>query len=123
MLNCSSQDDYLAFTLKVAAALRKRGYPSEDLQLPQYDEHRREQTLARLQTRMNHGVKRTIDALVFKCTYTSLQRGLRIRAEITNLLRRISDEVGVRIDPKIVVANRVSGNLYLRTHGLNFAET
>ena len=42
--------------------------------------------------------------------------------EINKLLRRVSYEVGIRIEPKIVVANRVSGNLYLRTHGLNFAE-
>ena len=112
----------MAFTLKVAAALRKRGYPTEGLKPPPYDACRREQTLARLQTRINDGEKKSVDALVFKCTYSSLQRGLRIRAEINKLLRRVSYEVGIRIEPKIVVANRVSGNLYLRTHGLNFAE-
>ena len=119
MVNCSNEIDYYMNVAYLARALRKRGYPSELLQVLPYNRESREVQLHRLQQRQRRvKEKEQKDLVVFKCAFSHLLRHVRIRREFDALLHQLRLELGEQLlaNAKFVVANKIEENLFLRCY-------
>ena len=119
MVNCSNDNDYYRCVADLAGALRKRGYPSEHLQVLPYDREAREVQLLRLQQRQRVAKQQTIkDLVVFRCAYSNLLKHVRIRREFQTLLRELRFDLGEEFmaDSRFIIANTIEHSSFLRCY-------